>query len=174
MTFGRGRYLRSRSDSTKFACFLKTGHNAATSRQFLPESACAYALCQRAQGRPGAGWHPRSTVRRLRYKRLHSGIQVKPHTRPSLRSGLTAYAELSPGSDALLPPSPCGWLMQMPGRAATSPQDLTHRPRRQDDTVLPYANSIGRVRDAFAHGFPPGEALRANVTSVHRSSSHVS
>src|SRR3954471_17484350 len=22
------------------------------------------------------------------------------------------------GSDALLPPSPCGWLMQMPGRAA--------------------------------------------------------
>src|SRR3954447_26470806 len=118
MTFGRGRYLRSRSDSTKFACFLKTGHNAATLRQFLPESACAYALCQRAQGRPGAGWHPRSTVRRLRYKRLHSGIQVKPNTRPSLRSGLTAYAVLSPGSDAPLPPSPCGWLMRTPGRAA--------------------------------------------------------
>jgi hypothetical protein len=71
----------------------------------------------RAQGRPGAGWHPRSTVRRLRYKRLHSGIQVKPNTRPSLRSGFTAYAELSPGSDALLPPSPCGWLMRVPGRA---------------------------------------------------------
>jgi hypothetical protein len=65
----------------------------------------------RAQGRPGAGWHPRSTVRRLRYKRLHSGIQVKPNTRPSLRSGFTAYVALSPGSDALLPPSPCGWLM---------------------------------------------------------------
>ncbi|EIG55953.1 hypothetical protein Bra1253DRAFT_00559 [Bradyrhizobium sp. WSM1253] len=72
----------------------------------------------RAQGRPGAGWHPRSTVRRLRYKRLHSGIQVKPNTRPSLRSGLTAYVVISPGSDALLPPSPCGWLMRMPGRAA--------------------------------------------------------
>src|SRR4051794_2805644 len=104
MTFGRGRYLGSRSDSTKFACFLKTGHNAATSRQFLPESACAYALCQRAQGRPGAGWHPRSTVRRLRYKRLHSGIQVKPNTRPSLRSGLTAYAELSPGERCTIAP----------------------------------------------------------------------
>src|SRR3954453_11558970 len=65
----------------------------------------------RAQGRPGAGWHPRSTVRRLRYKRLHSGIQVKPNIRPSLRSGFTAYVVLSPGSDALLPPSPCGWLM---------------------------------------------------------------
>ncbi|MCW1991534.1 hypothetical protein ABIE85_001467 [Bradyrhizobium diazoefficiens] len=85
--------------------------------------------CQRAQGRPGAGWHPRSTVRRLRYRKLHSGIQVKPNTRPSLRSGLTAYAAFSPGSDALLPPSPCGSLMRVPGRAAASPQDLAHRPR---------------------------------------------
>ena len=83
----------------------------------------------RAQGRPGAGWHPRSTVRRLRYERLHSGIQVKPNTRPSLRSGFTAYVALSPGSDALLPPSPCGWLMRVPGRAPASPQRLTHRPR---------------------------------------------
>src|SRR5206468_11731387 len=41
-------------------------------------------------------------------RNLHSGIQVKPNTRPSLRSGLTAYVALSPGSDALLPPSPCG------------------------------------------------------------------
>lgn len=41
---------------------------------------------------------------------MHSGIQVKPNIRPSLRSGLTAYVALSPGSDALLPPSPCGWL----------------------------------------------------------------
>ena len=62
-------------------------------------------------------------------KGLHSGIQVKPNTRPSLRSGLTAYAEFSPGSDALLPPSPCRSLMRVPGRAATSPQDLAHRPR---------------------------------------------
>ncbi|MGY4595670.1 hypothetical protein ACVWXL_003416 [Bradyrhizobium sp. GM22.5] len=72
----------------------------------------------RAQGRPGAGWHPRSTVRRLRYERLHSGIQVKPNTRPSLRSGFTAYVVISPGSDALLPPSPCGWLTLRPGRPA--------------------------------------------------------
>ncbi|MHC2619129.1 hypothetical protein ACVIW2_001161 [Bradyrhizobium huanghuaihaiense] len=66
----------------------------------------------RAQGRRGAGWHPRSTVRKLRYEKLHSGIQVKPNIRPSLRSGFTAYVALSPGSDALLPPSPCGWLMR--------------------------------------------------------------
>jgi hypothetical protein len=89
-------------------------HSFAPSRLGSPELCfVSYTLLrQRAQGRPGAGWHPRSTVRRLRYKRLHSGIQVKPNTRPSLRSGLTAYAEFSPGSDALLPPSPCGWLMR--------------------------------------------------------------
>jgi hypothetical protein len=39
-------------------------------------------------------------------RKLHSGIQVKPNIRPSLRSGFTAYVVLSPGSDALLPPSP--------------------------------------------------------------------
>jgi len=39
-------------------------------------------------------------------------------SRPSLRGGLTAYVALSPGSDALLPPSPRGWLMDVPGWAA--------------------------------------------------------
>ena len=87
-------------------------------------------LCVRGrrEDRVPAG-HPRSTVRKVATKNLHSGIQVKPNTRPSLRSGLTAYAEFSPGSDALLPPSPCRSLMRVPGRAATSPQDLAHRPR---------------------------------------------
>jgi hypothetical protein len=85
--------------------------------------------CQRAQGRPGAGRAPTVHCAKGGNKNLHSGIQVKPNTRPSLRSGLTAYAEFSPGSDALLPPSPCGSPMRVPGRAATSPQDLAHRPR---------------------------------------------
>jgi hypothetical protein len=49
--------------------------------------------------------------------------------RPSLRNGFTAYGALSPGSDALLPPSPCGRLTRAPGRAASSPQGLTHRLR---------------------------------------------
>jgi len=33
-------------------------------------------------------------------------------SRPSLRNGFTAYGALSPGSDALLPPSPCRWPMR--------------------------------------------------------------
>ena len=87
------------------ACFARALHHHVT-----------LLVRGRREDRVPAG-HPRSTVRRLRYKRLHSGIQVKPNIRPSLRSGFTAYAELSPGSDALLPPSPCKWLMCPPGRA---------------------------------------------------------
>ncbi|MGY4333967.1 hypothetical protein ACVWWG_008384 [Bradyrhizobium sp. LB7.2] len=81
----------------------------------------------------------------------------------------TAYVVLSPGSDALLPPSPCGWLM----RAVRS--DSTHHrktwrtdPGRQDDTIWPYADHTGRARDAFAHGSPPCETIRADVIGVHR------
>ncbi len=134
---------------------LRRRHSFAFSRLALPEL-CFMASppgCQRAQGRPGAGWHPRSTVRRLRYKILHSGIQVKPNTRPSLRSGLTAYAVLSPGSDALLPPSPCGSLMRAPGWAAASPQDLTHRPRASGRHGFAVREPHRSLRAAVAHGF---------------------
>ncbi|MGX1323363.1 hypothetical protein AB7M17_006816 [Bradyrhizobium sp. USDA 377] len=81
----------------------------------------------RAQGRPGAGWHPQ--VRALQ-KCTRGGPQVSPD-RPAFpaRMVLTVSFVLSPGSDALLPPSPCGWLMRASGRTATSLQDLTHRPR---------------------------------------------
>jgi hypothetical protein len=62
----------------------------------------------RREDRVPAG-HPRSAVRECE-EQMHSGIQVQPNNRPSLRSGFTAYVALSPGSDALLPPSPCRWL----------------------------------------------------------------
>jgi hypothetical protein len=88
-------HLRSRSVSTKIACILTSKHRFEVSRRIAPELRfVSYNLFrQRAQGRPGAGWHPRSTVRRLRYKRLHSGIQVKPNTRPSLRRGYAQAKE---------------------------------------------------------------------------------
>ena len=47
-------------------------------------------------------------------------------------------------------------------------------PGRQDHTILPYADGTGRVRDAFAHGCPPCDALRAGVTCVHRPPARVS
>ena len=47
-------------------------------------------------------------------------------------------------------------------------------PGRQAHTILPYADGTGRVRDGFAHGCPPCEALRADAISVHRSPARVS
>jgi hypothetical protein len=119
MTFGRGCRFAIPIGFDKICVHFDKQTQVCSLATFLAR-ALLFAVAlryRRAQGRPGAGWHPRSTVRRLRYKNLHSGIQVKPNNRPSLRSGFTAYAELSPGSDALLPPSPCGWLMRVPGRA---------------------------------------------------------
>ncbi|WP_430645062.1 hypothetical protein, partial [Bradyrhizobium vignae] len=52
---------------------------------------CSRYLNAYGEGRVPAG-HPRSTVRKLRYEKLHSGIQVKPNIGPSLRSGFTALA----------------------------------------------------------------------------------
>src|SRR4051794_41636652 len=58
-------------------------------------------LSKRAQGRPGAGWHPRSAARKAHAGKPHSSIQVVPITRPSRRDGWTAYAVL-PGAEFLL------------------------------------------------------------------------
>ena len=101
--------------------FASSRQSFTSSRRVSPEL-CILVLPSFVRGRredrvPAGTRGP--LCEKLRYKRLHSGIQVKPETtRPSLRSGLTAYAELSPGSDALLPPSPCRWLMRKPGWAA--------------------------------------------------------
>jgi len=62
--------------------------------------------------------------------------------------GFTVSFVLSPGSDALLPPSPCGSLMRAPvGR--TSPHDLTPDPGRQDHTTSPSAHIPIRVPDCW-------------------------
>src|SRR6186713_343099 len=102
-------YPNNLDASLHAALVMTTRHTPASSRRISPEpySVLLPSLNRgRREDRVPAG-HPRSTVRRLRYKRLHSGIQVKPNIRPSLRSGFTAYVVLSPGSVALLPPSPC-------------------------------------------------------------------
>jgi hypothetical protein len=62
-------------------------------------------------GKAGRRLAPAVHCAKVALRKLHSGIQVKPNDRPSLRSGFTAYVVISPGSDALLPPSPCRWLM---------------------------------------------------------------
>jgi hypothetical protein len=114
---------------------------------------------------------------------LHSGIQVKPNTRPSLRSGFTAYVVLSPGSDALLPPSPCGWLMRVPGRAthitatlgAQTPGARTTRFCRTPITPVVCATpslTVARPAKPFAPMLSASTAVRpAFVTIAIRPSS---
>ena len=67
-------------------------------------------------------------------------------TRPSLRSGLTAYAVVAPVRRALLPPSPCGLLMRLPGWEKHITAGLGASFGRQDHTVLPYARCAVRPR----------------------------
>ena len=69
----------------------------------------------RAQGRPGAGWHPQVRVPK---ECTRGGPRVRRIARPSLRDGFNVSFVLSPGSDALLPPSPCGSLTCVPGWTA--------------------------------------------------------
>ena len=137
----------ARNDGASFGCALSNSH-------FVCRHACAFSrrnspeLClitpppksKRAQGRPGAGWHPRSAARIMRKKRPHSSIQVSPITRPSLRDGWTAYAVIS--REPTIP------LASLAVRIddAVHPVGLAHIFERldrgnngQDHTVLPYA-----------------------------------
>jgi hypothetical protein len=99
-------------------------------------------IAKRAQGRPGAGSHPRSAARSCSARRPHSSIQVKPNTRPSLRSGLTAYAVLSREPNSFWPPSLrelTMWLTRL--GAPHLREKLGRSDDGQDHTVLPYARS---------------------------------
>ncbi|SDG52882.1 hypothetical protein SAMN05216338_1001619 [Bradyrhizobium sp. Rc2d] len=128
---------------------LNCRHTFASSRRISPEL-CSLHRPQRkrAQGRPGAGWHPRSAAK-AHAEKLHSGIQVKPNTRPSLRSGWTAYAALSREPSSFWPPSP-----QRKSPASRRLTQMPHPPRLdrsndgQDHTVLPYARFA--IRRSFS------------------------
>jgi hypothetical protein len=103
-------------------------HAFASSRRASPELCFQLATHfekGRREGRAPAG------TRDPCAGKMHTGWITGVAGRPAFpaRMVLTVSFALSPGSDALLPPSSCGWLMRAPGRAATSPQALTHRPR---------------------------------------------
>jgi hypothetical protein len=142
---------------------------------------------KRAQGRPGAGWHPRSAAQRCSAKRPHSSIQVTPNTRPSLRSGLTAYAALSPATSSFLSPSPCELTMdQDPVEPRTISARLDRSNDGQDHTILPYAAirlrpeaspDTGAVRpharQDLTRFISPWSRLRARRCRVHHPPIHV-
>ena len=97
-------------------------------------------LQRKGAGKAGCRLAPTVRCARVAQANLHSGIQVKPNTRPSLRDGRTAYAVLSREPSSFWPPSPSRnsptprRLTRLP-----PPQELDRSNDGQDHTVLPYA-----------------------------------
>ena len=117
----------------RHAFFILAAHFA---RALLRRSALE---AKRAQGRPGADLAPAVRCAKGSARKPHSSIQVVPITRPSLRSGRTAYAVLSREPNSFWPPSSL--------RKSPAPRRLTRLPHSQaldrsddgqDHTVLPY------------------------------------
>ncbi|MGY4336852.1 MFS family permease [Bradyrhizobium sp. LM2.9] len=79
----RINFFHSERMASQNARLLRT-HGFAFSRLISPElcSILRTLSQKRAQGRPGAGWHPQS---RVRTRRARGGPQVTPSNRPSLR-----------------------------------------------------------------------------------------
>ncbi|MET3336700.1 hypothetical protein ABIF61_005224 [Bradyrhizobium japonicum] len=141
---------------------------------FSPGFCFASGALRNRKGAGKAGYRlaPASPCAMMRKSTLTGETQVQPDNRPSLRSGLTAYVALSPGSDALLPPSPREIAdVRYPVGHAHHRGDLTPACGRQDHTILPYAAPLhpsgfaghGRAvvpRPLIAHGdYPPCDRI---------------
>jgi len=123
----------------------------------------------RREGREpvGSHWLPCQTRIALRCTAGKQGNRSIPAF-PARMVG-TAYVVLSPGSDALLPPSPCGWLMRAPGWATRTTTRLGAQTPGARTTRFGRTWITPVVRaTCFAHGCPPCDHLRTSVAHVHR------
>ncbi|MEY9133429.1 hypothetical protein ACVIWV_000687 [Bradyrhizobium diazoefficiens] len=125
----------------------------------------------RKEGAGKAGCRLAPTVRRAKAhaEKLHSGIQVKPNTRPSLRSGRTAYAVLSREPSSFWPPS-SSRNSPTPRRLTrlSHPQELDRSNDGQDHTVLPYARSAVRPHEVLGSRRAIRPALSLSHTTLPR------
>jgi hypothetical protein len=137
----------------------------AISRQVSPEPCCrsASSIGPEDAGKAGRRRHPQ-----IRGDKNAHGVDHRCAGRPAFpaRMVLTVSFVLSPGSVALLPPSPCGWLMRVPGWAAASPQALTPACGRQDHTTSPSADGLASTSGACV--CPPPTIDQAAVTAPCR------
>ncbi len=113
------------------------------SRQVSPEFLLLSfrSLVQEGAGKTGCRPRTRGPLREdVAQEEPHSSIQVVPITRPSLRSGLTAYAVLSREPNSFWPPSPRRLAMQFTRLGSLHLRGkLDRSDDGQDHTVLPYA-----------------------------------
>src|SRR3954470_18336344 len=79
-------------------------HTFAVSRRGAPEFAVRFALVEKKGRREGRAPPGTQGPHAKNARGVTTGDAGT--SRPSLRNGFTAYGALSPGSDALLPPSP--------------------------------------------------------------------
>src|SRR6266702_4873071 len=150
---GHGRAIADQSPSR---------HTFAFSRRVRPELCCV-ALPSSKQGRR-EGRAPAGTRRSVRWK-MHTGWTTGSADRSTFPARwFTAYFALSPGSDALLPPSPCGWLMRAPGWAAciTTRLDAQTPGVRTTRLRRPRTSSLGLRELACAHARSHTKTLSAS------------
>ena len=95
-------------------------------------------------GKTGCALHPRSRVQLRTEKRAHEHTGSAGASRPSLRSGFTAYNVISPEN---------GSFASVIG--GTPPANLTPAPRRQDHTTSPYASCAFVFCAIRVHRIPP-------------------
>ncbi|MCW2219292.1 hypothetical protein M2232_002824 [Bradyrhizobium japonicum] len=160
-------------------------HTFASSRLTSPELCLdASPPMKEGAGKAGSRLAPidRYAMSSLRYNAQRVTGQPEHPGLPCAMVG-TAYVVLSPGSDALLPPSPCGWLTCVPGRAthitarlgAQTPGARTTRFGRTPITSVVGARSlltVARPARPFAPMWPASTAARpAFVTIAIRPSS---
>src|SRR5258708_33373512 len=123
---------------------------------------------QEGAGKAGCRLAPTVRCALVAQKEFHSGIQVKPNTRPSLRSGLTAYAVLSREPSSFWPPSPRELMAQSTRLGSLAPpQELDRSDDGQDHTVLPYAHSLTATEpDGVVHT-ATGILARRTFSAAH-------
>ncbi len=136
-------------------------HTFAFSRRVRPSLASSFCPCRnKGAGKAGRRRHPRS----VRHK-MHTGWTTGSAERPAFPARwFTAYFVLSPGSDALLPPSPCGWLMRLPGWAAhiTTGLDAQTPGVRTTRLGRPRTSSLGLRALACTHARSHAKTLSAS------------
>src|SRR5829696_3660247 len=141
-----------------------------------PEACWKFALeNERAQGMPGAGWHPRSRVQDA-LKNAHTSIQVQPKQPGIPRAMALRLMPCSPWRRIRLA-SIAGELtvcIARSGFANLRRLDASHG--RQNHTLLPYASApfVCRAADrSQAKARPAIRLKRSGRCRVHRIPTHV-
>ena len=130
-------------------------------------------------GKTGSRLAPMDRHARCRLRVLHASRRTGQPGHPGLPCAVvgTAYVVLSPGSDALLPPSPCGWLMPRTrsGRdltarlGAQTPGARTTRFGRTRITPVigaPLSLTVSRPAKRFAPTSPTSTAARSAFETI--------